>query len=83
MKFYTGIVSEVRNDKRSIAAYHGCTEVTELHDAAVVDENIPSLDVAMDYSLRVEILEPSQDLLRAVGYPLVREGTKVHQQCRH
>lgn len=48
----------------------------------MVDENIPSLDVAMDYSLRVEILEPPQDLLRAVGYPLVREGPKVHQQRR-
>lgn len=48
----------------------------------MVDENISSLDVAMDYSLGVEILEAPQDLLRAVGYPLVREGPKVHQQRR-
>lgn len=67
---------------QSLLAYLGCPEVAQLHHAAVVDEDVAALDVAMNNSFSVEIEKPLKDLLCVTGYPPIGERSEVYQQGR-
>lgn len=58
----------------------GGPEVAQFHHAAVVDEDVATFDIAMDYSLAVKILQPLEDLPGAVRHSPVGERSEVHQQ---
>lgn len=67
----------------SLFSHLGSPEITQLHHAPVVDEDISALDIAVDHALAVKVHEPLKDLLGVAGYPAVGERPEVDQKRRH
>ena len=55
-------------------------EIRELHDARVVHQDVGALDVAVHDLVRVEELEPQEDLLRVDAQDALCEAPELRQQ---